>query len=98
MLAPDRRQQALYPPTVKPAARPLPLHRFLFSFVRNPLRSLPRAVYETDLVVHDNGRGVAAYVSDPALIEEVLLGRAGQFPKTPLEKQVFEHTLGDGIL
>ncbi len=98
MLAPERTEQRLYPPTVEPAPQPLPLRRFLLRFVRNPLSSLPRAVYEDGIVVHDNGRGGVAWVTDPALIEQVLLSRAEQFPKTPLEKQVFENTLGDGIL
>lgn len=97
-LAPERSLQGLYPPTVKGAPRPLPLRRFLFRFVRNPLSSLPQAVYEEPIVVHDNGRAVVAWVTDPALIEKVLLSEAEQFPKTPLEKRVFEHTLGDGIL
>ncbi len=98
MLAPERTEQRLYPPTVEPASQPLPLRRFLLRFVRNPLSSLPRAVYQDGIVVHDNGRSVVAWVTDPALIEEVLLSRAELFPKTPLEKQVFENTLGDGIL
>jgi cytochrome P450 len=98
MLAPETTARPLYPPRVEAAERPLPLRRFLFRFVRNPLSSLPRAVYEDGMVVYDNGRSITAWVTDPALIEEVLLGRAEQFPKTPLEKQVFENTLGDGIL
>ena len=98
MLAPETTGQRLYPPTVEPAPQPLPLRRFLWRFVRNPLSSLPRAVYEDGIVVHDNGRSVVAWVTDPALIEQVLLSRAEQFPKTPLEKKVFENTLGDGIL
>jgi cytochrome P450 len=36
----------LYPPTVAPAPGPLPLRKFLLRFVRNPLASLPQAVYE----------------------------------------------------
>ena len=32
---------ALYPPTVAGAVHPLPLRKFLFRFVRNPLSSLP---------------------------------------------------------
>src|SRR5262245_42736850 len=97
-LAPPRSPSALYPPTVRAADRPLSLGQFLFRFVRNPLASLPQAIYEAPMVVHDNGRGVVVWVADPALLEEVLLSRADQFPKTPLEKQVFQHTLGDGIL
>lgn len=97
-LAPERRLQALYPPTVQAAPRPLPLRKFLFRFVRNPLASLPQAVYEEPIVVYDNGRAVIAWVTDPALLEKVLLTQAEQFPKTPLERRVFEHTLGDGVL
>ena len=37
---------ALYPPTVIAPPRPLPLRRFLLTFVRNPLRSVPQSVYE----------------------------------------------------
>lgn len=97
-LAPARSETGLYPPTVKPADRPLALRRFLFRFVRNPLASLPRAVYEEGILTHDNGRSVVAWVSDPALIERILLTDAARFPKTALERKVFEPMLGDGIL
>src|SRR5262245_18840246 len=88
----------LYPPTVRPPSEPLPLHRFLFTFVRNPLSSLPRSVYEEPIVVLDNDRRRLAWVTAPALTEKVLLHASAQFPKTPLERRVFHHTLGDGIL
>ena len=90
--------RALYPPTVRPPVQPLPLRRFLFTFVRNPLSSLPQAVYEQPIVVFDNGRRALAWVTAPALTEKVLLHSSAQFPKTSLEKRVFQHTLGDGIL
>ncbi len=89
---------ALYPPTVVSPPRPLAPWRFLFAFVRNPLSSMPRPVFEEPIVEFDNGRGGVAYVTAPALIEKVLLQSSAQFPKTPLEKRVFHHTLGDGIL
>ena len=98
VLAPSPEAAALYPPTVQPPPRPLPLRRFLLTFVRNPLSSLPRPVYEEPIVVHDNGRNVVAWVTAPALVEKVLLQSSAQFPKSPLEKRVFHHTLGDGIL
>ena len=34
----------------------------------------------------------------PALVERILLHEAESFPNSPLEKRVFEATLGDGIL
>lgn len=88
----------LYPPTVEAPPQPLPLRRFLLRFVRNPLASLPRAVYEQPILVHDNGRRVIAWVTGPALVEQVLLHSAEHFIKSPIEKRVFEPTLGDGIL
>jgi cytochrome P450 len=96
--APHRATPALYPPTVEAPPAPLPLRRFLLRFVRNPLSSLPRPVYEQPIVVHDNGRGGVAWVTGPALVEQVLLHANAQFPKTQLEKRVFNHTLGEGIL
>jgi cytochrome P450 len=88
----------LYPPTVPGFQGRLSLPTFLLHFVRNPLTSLPQAIYEEGIVVYDGGRFVTVFVSDPALIEEVLLHRAEQFPKTLLERRIFERLLGDGIL
>src|SRR5262245_65916962 len=98
VLASPAEPEALYPPKVEPPPRPLPLRRFLLTFVRNPLPSLPRPVYEEPVVVHDNGHNIIAWVTDPALVEQVLLQGGASFPKTPLETRVFTHTLGDGIL
>jgi cytochrome P450 len=97
-IAPQPNHPGLYPPTVRAPERPLPLRKFLFRFVRNPLLSLPRGVYEESVVVFDGGRAVMAWVSDPSLIETILLHEADRFPKTELEKRVFERFLGDGIL
>jgi len=91
-------QAPLYPPTVTPPEHPLSLPRFLLRFVRNPLLCLPRAVYEEPLVVYAKGRASIVWVTDPALVERILLGEPALFPKTPLEKRVFAETLGDGIL
>ena len=57
----------LYPPTAKPAEEPLPLARFIYQFVQNPLRSLPKAVYEDEVVVYRPpvGKNVA-WVTGPA--------------------------------
>jgi cytochrome P450 len=88
----------LYPPTVRGAPGPLPLRKFLLRFVRNPLTGLPQSAYEERIVLYDSGRAIIAWVSDPALIEEVLLQAADRFPKSELEKRVFERSLGDGIL
>jgi len=89
---------ALYPPTVPPAEKALPLHRNLLRFVRNPLATIPREVYEEPFFAGPSSRGRSVYVTDPALVERVLLREADKFHKSPLEKRVFRHSLGDGIL
>lgn len=89
---------ALYPPTVEPPAVPLPLPRFIPRFIRNPLRAIPRAVYHEPMVVHPLVRGGLAWVTDPTLVERILLHDADSFPKTKLEKRIFAQTLGEGIL
>jgi hypothetical protein len=83
---------------VRGPERPLPLRRFLFSFVRNPIVSLPQNAFVESIVVFDSGRAVMVWVTDPALIEAVLLQNADRFTKTDLEKRVFASPLGDGIL
>jgi cytochrome P450 len=93
-----RAEAAFYPPTVEPAVGLLPLYRFIPRFIRNPLRSLPRAVYEEPLVVHTGAPSGLVWVTAPALVERILLHEADDFPKTPLEKRIFEPILGDGIL
>ena len=89
---------ALYPPTVIPPPQPLPLWRFLPRFVRNPLRSLPQAVYEEPFLVYRNRGTGLVWVTDPGLVERILLHEHESFPKTPLERRVLEPTLGQGIL
>lgn len=90
--------QALYPQCVKPSARPLPLLPFVFRFVRNPLRSLPKSVYEEPIVTYGKRRVLAAWVTDPELTERILLKESDKFPKTRLDRRVLKPVLGDGLL
>lgn len=88
----------LVPPTVAPAAHALSVPQFLRKFISNPLSALPAAVYDEPMVARQMGKRTTIWVSDPALVEKVLLQSVEQFAKTPLERRVFEGTLGDGIL
>jgi cytochrome P450 len=69
--------------------------RFLATFVRNPLRVLPEAVYHEPIVQY---RSTVMWVTDPDLIKRVLLDGRESFAKTPLEKRVLGPLLGNGIL
>jgi cytochrome P450 len=88
----------LYPPTVKPAARALPLSVSLLRFVRNPLRSLPRAVYEQPIVAYGKKRPLVAWVTGPELLEQILVKRTDIYAKTRLDKRVLRPLVGEGLL
>lgn len=89
---------SLYPPRATPSARALPLFLNLTRFVRNPLRSLPRAVYEQPIVTYGRKRPLVAWVTGPALLEQLLIKRADIFVKTRLDKRVLRPLIGTGIL
>lgn len=89
----------LYPPAITPPDEPLPVLDFVRQFIANPIRGLPRQVYEQDFTLYQpTKRLTVLWVTGPALIEDVLVGKAGVLNKSPLEKQVFAGTLGDGVL
>ncbi len=89
---------ALYPPTIVPPARPLPLLSFLRRFIRNPLRAIPQSVYEEPVVTYGKKRPLLAWVTDPALIETILVKNSEQFPKTSLDRRVLTPIVGNGLL
>ncbi len=94
----DASPGALYPPSIKPPRAPLPIWKFLPTFVRNPLRAIPEPVYHEPIFSPPALGGRMAWVTDPALIEEILLANHESFPKSPVEKRIFSAILGDGIL
>jgi cytochrome P450 len=89
----------LYPPKAEPAPGPMPLYDFLYRFLHNPLRALPKQVYDQPYVIY-RPRGTPGFVwlTDPALTEKVLLDRSGLYAKTRLEQRVFQPILGSGVL
>ncbi len=89
---------ALYPPRVTPSSRPLPLLPFLGRFVRNPLRAVPLSVYHEPVVIYGRKRPLIAWVTDPSLVENILLKNAEQFPKTRLDRRVLKPIIGNGLL
>lgn len=81
-----------------PSPRALPLVLHLAKLVRNPLRALPRAVYEQPIVTYGGKRPLVAWVTGPELVEQVLVKRADLFVKTRLDKRVLRPLIGTGLL
>ena len=90
--------EALYPPTVKPPPGPLPTWTFLRRFVDNPLLTLPEPLYHGSLLTVRRPGRVGVWITSPDLIEEVLIRRADEISKSWIERRVFRHSLGQGVL
>ncbi|MEQ8823366.1 MAG: cytochrome P450 [Filomicrobium sp.] len=90
----------LYPPRIQPPEEPLALPAFLREFTKNPIRVLPRAVYEGDILALRPSvpRVVYCWITSPELIEDVLIKRASDLNKSPVEKRVFAKSVGDSVL
>lgn len=89
---------AFYPPSIKPPPAPLPIWRFLPTFLINPLRAIPEPVYHQPIFSPPALKGRLVWVTDPVLIEQILLSDHENFPKSPIERRIFKPILGDGIL
>ena len=85
----------LVPPLVTPPANQLPLWRFIPTFIRNPIATMPQAVYEERFVYRPKGNTI--YVTAPDLIERLLLSEVGSTGKTTIERRALS-ALGDGLL
>lgn len=89
--------RALTPPRVIPPTRPQGRLVFAANFLRNPLASIPEAVYEEDFVLYDKGRVPLVWITDPAAIKMVTLDRRDDFSKVA-QKRLLGPLLGNGLL
>jgi cytochrome P450 len=90
----------LYPPSITPPEKPLSLLKFLRVFPKNPLRALPRSLYEDDVLALRPLVPPITYcwITGPELIEDVLIKQAGRLNKSRVEKRVFAKSVGDSVL
>jgi cytochrome P450 len=87
-----------HPASVKAPPAPLRPLWFLLKFIDNPLQVLPEQVYREKIVQCGFRFGRVAWVTDPALIRDVLVDRSELFPITPLQKRVLGPLGGNGVL
>jgi cytochrome P450 len=87
----------LVPPHVPPAPEPLGRITSVTTFLRNPLRALPKAVYDEDWVSMATSRMPRVWVTSPSLIKAVLLDERDKFGKLT-QIRLLGPMLGKGIL
>jgi cytochrome P450 len=74
------------------------LIRFLRTMVDNPVASIPRAAYRESVAAPAFARSSLAFISDPTLLEEILVRRVGDFPKSVVDERILRPAFGDGLL
>ncbi len=88
----------LYPPTCQPPRAPLGPLRFLKLCAQNPLATIPLAAYREQSASLDLKRARVVWLSDPDVLESILVSDAGSYRKTDIEHRLFYPALGKGVL
>jgi cytochrome P450 len=81
-----------------PPETPLGSFGLLRAVIRNPLEALPRAVFDQPIFRQSLLGRERVFVSDPVLIQQVLLTQAEAFGKSEAMRRALGPALGDAIL
>jgi hypothetical protein len=83
---------------VTPPEQALPPARLILTIIRNPIEAWPKPVYE-QLVYRSRAFGrQTVFITEPDLIQEVLVEKADAFVKAQSLQRALSPALGDGIL
>ena len=93
-----RDRDAYSPPAIAPDEFGSGLIGFLRAMITNPLAAIPASAYDDDLTVLSFSGSHIAFVCAPALIEEMLIKRPRNFPKSDVDKRVFKPAFGNSLL
>jgi cytochrome P450 len=88
---------ALYPPFVKPAARPPRFPVNLIKMLQNNLEVIPEQAYREPLVIAP-GPPRMAFFCGSDLVKTLLLGRHEEFPKGGLQVEVLRPVFGNAMI
>lgn len=66
--------------------------------LRNPIASVPEAAYRDTFVMERRGAYDVVFLTDPEALEEVLVRRWRDFPKSEMEQRILSPFLGEGLL
>lgn len=89
---------AYTPPKQTPMRDDASFLRTIWTTISNPYAAVPNSAYRSPTTLRRNGSQVSLYLCDPELIEEVLVKRPQDFPKSEIDHRVFRPGLGRGLL
>ena len=87
----------LYPPRVKPAARPLRFPSNLAKLLNNNVAAIPEQAYHERVVIAPGPPRMAFFTGSEA-VKTLLLGRPSEFPKGRLQNEIFRPLFGNAML
>jgi cytochrome P450 len=91
-------QFAFVPVKVAPGADKPSMVGFMRAMVSNPVGSFPPAAYREPITLLKMPGTTIAFVSDPDLLEEILVRRVADFPKSQVDDRVLRPAFGDSLL
>lgn len=91
-------QGAFTPPRIQPAERPRSTLGLLWAMLRDPVAAVPQAAYEEPCVRTSAAGQEVIFLSDPALVEAVLVREHENFAKSRIDLRVLEPMLGRSLL
>ena len=71
---------------------------FLRAMVRNPASAIPPAAYGEPVVFGEKTGKKVGFVCDPAIVEEILIRRPNEFPKSHVDERIFRPAFGNSLL
>lgn len=98
MRADTAAQPAYAPVKVAPGADNPGLVGFMRAVISNPVSAVPPSAYREPITLLPVGGATLAYVCDPDLLEEILVRRVGDFPKSEVDERILRPAFGDSLL
>lgn len=71
---------------------------FLRAMVKNPASAIPPAAYRERVVFGEKTGKKVGFVCDPAIVEEILIRRVNDFPKSIVDERIFRPAFGNSLL
>jgi cytochrome P450 len=88
----------LHVPRVAPLEGRLGALSFFARLLHNPLRILPAAAYEEDVVRAERAGRLVCWITEPGVIKTVLLDKRDIFERTSVTQRLLGPLLGNGVL
>ncbi|MEL6977197.1 MAG: cytochrome P450 [Pseudomonadota bacterium] len=86
------------PPKIAPLPDDAPFLKAIRVAVGNPVASVPESAYRERFALREWAGRVSVHLCDPEILEEVLVRRWRDFPKSEIDARVFAPVLGHGLL